>query len=82
MDKTDTGATKKVLKRVFSTYGIPSKIKLDNGPPFNSEDLKNWLLNHWSITLMHTTKSYRKWLGRMTVKDQETGRVYDKNETH
>ena len=55
MDKTDTEATKKVLKRVFRTYGIPSKIKLDNGPPFNSEELKNWLLNHWGITLVHTT---------------------------
>lgn len=55
MEKTDTDAAKRVLKRVFRTYGIPAKIKLDNGPPFNSDELKQWLLRQWGVTLTHTT---------------------------
>lgn len=55
MDKTDTEATKRVLKRTFRTYGIPAKIKLDNGPPFNSEELKDWLWKQWGVELTHTT---------------------------
>lgn len=55
MEKTDTEAVKKVLKRVFRTYGIPNKIKLDNGPPFNSEELKDWLLKEWGVKITHTT---------------------------
>lgn len=55
MEKTDADAVKKVLKRVFRTYGIPSKIKLDNGPPFNSEVLKEWLWKEWGVKITHTT---------------------------
>lgn len=55
MEKTDTAAVKKVLKRMFRTYGIPNKIKLDNGPPFNSEELKDWLWKEWGVSITHTT---------------------------
>lgn len=55
MEKTDTDATKKVLKRVFRMYGIPSKMKADNGPPFNSVKLEKWLLEQWGIVLVHKT---------------------------
>lgn len=55
MDKTDTEAVKRVLKRLFRTYGIPAKIKLDNGPPFNSDELQDWLWKQWGVALAHTT---------------------------
>lgn len=55
MTKTDTDAVKQVLKRVFRTYGIPSTIKSDNGPPFNSSELKNWLMIEWGVKLTHIT---------------------------
>lgn len=43
MKKTDTEAVKKVLKRIFQTYNIPKEVLLDNGPPFNSKELKIWV---------------------------------------
>lgn len=55
MDKTDTDAVKNVLKRVFNTYYIPKTLKADNGPPFNSADLKAWLQRVWGIKLIHST---------------------------
>lgn len=30
------------LDRIFATHGIPSKIKTDNGPPFNGDDFKRY----------------------------------------
>lgn len=55
MEKTDTVAVKNVLKRVFRTYGIPEKVKMDNGPPFNAEELEAWLLREWGVKITHTT---------------------------
>ena len=28
------------LEKIFSTHGVPEKLKTDNGPPFKSEDMK------------------------------------------
>lgn len=55
MEKTDTDAVKRVLKRLFRTYGLPSKIKRDNGPPFNSTELEDWLITKWGVKLTHIT---------------------------
>lgn len=55
MDKTDTDAVKRALKRVFNTYYIPKTIKADNGPPFNSSELELWLKEVWGIKLIHST---------------------------
>lgn len=55
LDKTDTESVKKALKKVFSTYYIPKTLKADNGPPFNSMDLKSWLKDVWGIKLIHST---------------------------
>lgn len=55
MDKTDCEAVKRVLKRVFDTYYIPKTMKADNGPPFNSAELKDWLKEVWGIKLIHST---------------------------
>lgn len=43
MKKTDTESVKKVLKRIFQIYNLPKEILLDNGPPFNSKELKSWV---------------------------------------
>lgn len=55
MEKTDTEAVKRVLKRVFNTYYIPKTLKSDNGPPFNSTELAVWLKDVWGIKLIHST---------------------------
>lgn len=55
MEKTDTEAVKRVLKRVFNTYYVPKTLKADNGPPFNSVDLEVWLKEVWGIKLIHST---------------------------
>ncbi|XP_021711358.1 uncharacterized protein K02A2.6-like [Aedes aegypti] len=55
MDKTDTDAVKRVLRRIFNTYYVPKTLKSDNGPPFNSTELKEWLKDHWGVKLIHTT---------------------------
>ena len=40
--------------QIFATYGIPVKIKTDNGPPFQSEEIdrymKIWGIRHKRIT--------------------------------
>lgn len=55
MEKSDTDAVKRVLKRIFNTYYIPKTLKADNGPPFNSMELKTWLNDSWGVKLIHST---------------------------
>lgn len=55
MEKTDTEAVKRILRRIFNTYHAPKTLKADNGPPFNSLDLQTWLRDVWGIKLIRTT---------------------------
>ncbi|XP_062558895.1 uncharacterized protein K02A2.6-like isoform X2 [Armigeres subalbatus] len=55
LDKTDTEAVKRTLKKVFNTYYIPKTLKADNGPPFNSVELKSWLSTTWGVRLINST---------------------------
>ncbi|XP_055590931.1 uncharacterized protein LOC129743011 [Uranotaenia lowii] len=55
MDKTDTEAVKRALKRIFNTYSIPKTMKADNGLPFNSAELQKWLKDEWDVKLIHST---------------------------
>ncbi|XP_058125134.1 uncharacterized protein K02A2.6-like [Anopheles ziemanni] len=55
MEKTDTEAVKRALRRIFNTYHAPKTLKADNGPPFNSSELQSWLQLVWGVKLMHTT---------------------------
>lgn len=55
MERSDTEAVKRVLKRIFNTYYIPKTLKCDNGPPFNSSELNVWLKNVWGVKLIHST---------------------------
>lgn len=54
MKKTDTEAVKRVLKRIFQTYHFPKELLLDNGPPFNSKELKTWI-ESYGIKYSNTT---------------------------
>ena len=31
------------LSRIFATHGLPSRVKTDNGPPFNSKELRDYM---------------------------------------
>lgn len=55
MEKTDTEAVKRILRRIFNTYHVPKTLKADNGPPFNSADLQSWLKDVWGVKMIHST---------------------------
>lgn len=55
MTKTDVVAVKNVLTRIFQIYQVPKILKADNGPPFNSLELKAWLKTRWGTDLENTT---------------------------
>ena len=45
------------MKKVFATHGVPKTVQSDNGPPFNSEDFKEFAAEmgfiHKKITPRH-----------------------------
>lgn len=48
---------RKKLKKVFATHGVPKTVQSDNGPPFNSEEFKEFAaemgFTHKKITPRH-----------------------------
>ena len=54
---TSFETTRKKLKRVFATHGVPEVIQTDNGPPFSSHAFKNFAhelgFRHKPITPVH-----------------------------
>lgn len=42
LDKKDASEVTKALTTIFSIFGYPDSMKMDNGPPFTSEDFKAW----------------------------------------
>eukprot|EP00795_Rhopilema_esculentum_P015552 gene15552-6817_t len=40
---TSASATIAKLDRIFATHGLPHVVKSDNGPPFNSADIKDYM---------------------------------------
>ena len=54
LHSTSASAIIPKLDRIFSTHGLPLIIKSDNGPPFNSEDIRKYMaengINHSRIT--------------------------------
>ena len=57
MKNTNANAVINKLKKQFATYGYPSKLRSDNGPPFNSSKFREYLDNsgiiHVKITPYH-----------------------------
>lgn len=52
------------LDDIFATSGVPTILKSDNGPPFNSEELKDFL-NHLNIKHQkHSSLTPGQWCGR------------------
>ena len=47
MNKATTTGVTKILKSMFSRYGVPDQIMSDNGPQFSSAEFaKLWDLEH------------------------------------
>lgn len=54
MNKTDVAAVQKALQKTFQTYYYPKTIRADNGPPFQSPILEEWLAK-LGVKLIHST---------------------------
>ena len=54
---TNFKSTKRALKGVFATHGIPMRIETDGGPPFNSHDFEHFAAEegfvHHTVTPKH-----------------------------
>ena len=54
---TSLQPTRRKLKKIFATYGVPKKVQTDNGPPFNSKEFKEFAaeagFQHKTITSRH-----------------------------
>ncbi|XP_011409056.1 PREDICTED: uncharacterized protein LOC105315970 [Amphimedon queenslandica] len=57
---TSSEATIKVLRRIFSTHGLPHQLVSHNGPSFTSQEIKKFMsLNgiHYSLTAPYYLRS-------------------------
>ena len=54
MTSTTAPAVIKRLDRIFATHGLPKEIFTDNGPPFTSREIKQFMKDR-GITLRHVT---------------------------
>eukprot|EP00795_Rhopilema_esculentum_P001944 gene1944-17482_t len=55
---TSASATFAKLDRIFATHGLPHVVKSDNGPPFNSADIKDYMKEN-GIHFQPITPSHR-----------------------
>lgn len=46
MKRTDSVSVSKVLRRIFSIFGLPKQLVADNGPPFSSKYFKTFCKNN------------------------------------
>lgn len=46
MTKTTASAVIKVLRETFARFGLPKEIVSDNGPPYSSQEMKNFMDNN------------------------------------
>ena len=57
VQSTSLQPTRRKLKKIFETYGVPKKVQTDNGPPFNSKEFKEFAaetgFQHKTITPRH-----------------------------
>ena len=51
---TSLQPTRRKLKKIFATYGVPKKVQTDNGPPFNPKNSKSLQLRQdFNIKQLH-----------------------------
>ena len=54
---TSIQPTRRELKKIFTTHGVPKKVQTDNGPPFNSKEFKQFAaeegFQHKAVTPRH-----------------------------
>jgi transposase InsO family protein len=67
----------RVMKSIFSRYGIPEKVKSDNGPPFNSGEYLQFA-NEWGFEVAHSSPKYPKSNGEVERAVQTVKRLLKK----
>ncbi len=73
MDSTTSTKTIQVLKTLFSRYGLPEVLVIDNGPQFTSEEFQTFLkVNGVKHTFCTFSSSY-EWLGGTHGSDSKAG---------
>ena len=65
------------MKSIFSRYGIPEKVKSDNGPPFNSGEYLQFA-NEWGFEVGHSSPKYPKSNGEVERAVQTVKRLLKK----
>lgn len=57
MRNTNSQAVISHFRKIFTTFGYPARVRTDNGPPFQSDELKNYFklcdIKHVKITPLH-----------------------------
>jgi len=46
-----------IMKRLFSQFGVPHTLRCDNGPPFDSEEFKNFAKD-WGFTIKTSSPNF------------------------
>ena len=67
----------KSKKSIFSRYGIPEKVKSDNGPPFNSAEYLHFA-NEWGFEVNHSSPKYPQSNGEVECAVQTVKRLLKK----
>ena len=67
----------KSKKSIFSRYGIPEKVKSDNGPPFNSAEYLHFT-NEWGFEVNHSSPKYPQSNGEVERAVQTAKRLLKK----
>ena len=67
----------KSMKSIFSRYGIPEKVKSDNGPPFNSAEYLHFT-NEWGFEVNHSSPKYPQSNGEVECAVQTVKRLLKK----
>ena len=67
----------RAMKSIFSQYGIPEKVKSDNGPPFNSGEYLQFA-NEWGFEVSHSSPRYPQSNGEVERAVQTVKRLLKK----
>ena len=65
------------MKSIFSRYGIPEKVKSDNGLPFNSSEYLQFA-NEWGFEVSHSSPKYPQSNGEVERAVQTVKRLLKK----